>query len=133
MTRYLLDSNAVIALLEDPESGVSRRAEAKDPQDLALSSVVTHELYYGAFKSARQKANVERLDRLPLEVLAFDRTDSRHAGEIRAFLAKRGLPIGAYDVLIAGQARARALTLVTHNIAEFRRVPGLRVEDWQPK
>ena len=57
--------------------------------------------------------------------------DAREAGEIRAHLAAQGVPIGSYDVLIAGQARARALTLVTHNTREFARVPRLQVEDWR--
>jgi tRNA(fMet)-specific endonuclease VapC len=64
-------------------------------------------------------------------VLEFDEEDARHAGEIRAQLASKGTPIGPFDVLIAGQARARELTLVTHNTSEFRRVPGLKVEDWK--
>ena len=64
-------------------------------------------------------------------VLDFDKEDARQSGQIRALLAGKGTPIGPYDVLIAGQAIARNLTLVTHNTDEFRRVPGLRIEDWQ--
>jgi tRNA(fMet)-specific endonuclease VapC len=64
-------------------------------------------------------------------VLEFDKEDARQAGEVRALLASRGTPIGPYDVLIAGQAKARNLTLVTHNTDEFGRVPGLRCDDWQ--
>lgn len=63
-------------------------------------------------------------------VLDFDRNDGLVAGEIRASLAAKGMPIGLYDVLIAGQAKARGLTLVTNNTAEFKRVDGLRSEDW---
>ncbi len=63
-------------------------------------------------------------------MLDLDREDARAAGEIRAALARQGTPIGPYDVLIAGQAKARALTLVTGNLAEFQRVEGLRIEDW---
>jgi tRNA(fMet)-specific endonuclease VapC len=63
-------------------------------------------------------------------VLSFDVEDARHAGAIRAELAAAGTPIGPYDALIAGQARARCLVLVTHNVREFARVPGLQVEDW---
>jgi tRNA(fMet)-specific endonuclease VapC len=68
---------------------------------------------------------------LQFEVLDFDRENARQAGELRTRLAAAGTPIGAYDVLIAGQALARALTLVTHNTGEFQRVPGLRIEDWE--
>ena len=66
---------------------------------------------------------------MQFEVLDFDREDARQAGELRARLAAAGTPIG--DVLIAGQALARGLTLVTHNTGEFQRVPGLRIEDWE--
>ena len=72
-----------------------------------------------------------RVDALQFVVLEFDQDDARHAGEVRAHLASKGTPIGPYDVLIAGQARARKLTLVTHNTTEFQRVPGLKVEDWK--
>ena len=90
-----------------------------------------HELYYGAFTSQRVDQNVARVDALQFPVLEFDEEDARHAGEVRAHLAVKGTPIGPYDVLIAGQARARKLTLVTHNTTEFQRVPGLKVEDWK--
>ena len=68
---------------------------------------------------------------MQFEVLDFDREDARQAGELRARLAPAGTPISAYDVLIAGQALARGLTLVTHNTGAFQRVPGLRMEDWE--
>jgi tRNA(fMet)-specific endonuclease VapC len=74
---------------------------------------------------------VARVDALRFAVLEFDQEDGRQAGEIRAHLASKGTPIGPYDVLIAGQAKARKLTLVTHNTIEFKRVPGLKVEDWK--
>ncbi len=63
-------------------------------------------------------------------ILEFDREDARTAGEIRAALARQGTPIGPYDVLIAGQARARDLMLVTNNLSEFQRIDGLKIEDW---
>jgi tRNA(fMet)-specific endonuclease VapC len=75
--------------------------------------------------------NVARVDALQFPVLEFDHEDAQQAGEIRAHLAKRGTPIGPHDVLIAGQAKARNLTLVTHNTTEFQRVSGLKVEDWK--
>ncbi|HVT02319.1 MAG TPA: PIN domain-containing protein, partial [Thermoanaerobaculia bacterium] len=92
---------------------------------------VAHELYYGAFKSQRKTRNVDLVDALQFEVLEFDQDDAKQAGEVRALLAARGTPIGPYDVLIAGQARARKLILVTRNTGEFARVPDLRVEDWE--
>jgi tRNA(fMet)-specific endonuclease VapC len=96
-----------------------------------VSAVVIHELYYGAFKSQRVDQNVARVDALQFSVLEFDEDDARQAGQIRAHLASKGTPIGPCDVLIAGQAKARELTLVTHNTTEFQRVPGLKVEDWK--
>jgi len=72
-----------------------------------------------------------KIDRLFFEILDFDPEDARHAGEVRAQLALAGTPIGPYDVLIAGQALARSLTLVTHNMREFQRVVGLSIEDWE--
>ena len=128
--RFLLDANAVIELLNQPDGAVLRRVRAHDPSDIGLSAIALHELYYGAFKSHRQEQNVGMVDGLRLEVVEFDRDDGRRAGEIRAALAKRGTPIGPYDILIAGQAMARGLTLVTANVGEFQRIGGLTVEDW---
>jgi tRNA(fMet)-specific endonuclease VapC len=92
---------------------------------------VVHELFYGAFKSRRASHNVALVDALQFPVVEFDREDARLAGEIRASLSARGMEIGPYDVLIAGQAVARDMILVTHNTREFGRVPGLRIEDWE--
>lgn len=129
--RYLLDANAVIALLNDTASPIARRVRRNAPRDFGVSAVVIYELYYGAFKSQRVEQNVARVDALQFSVLEFDEEDARQAGQIRAHLAAKGTPIGPYDVLIAGQARARELTLITHNTSEFQRVPGLKVEDWK--
>ena len=129
--RYLLDGNAVIALLNDTASPIARRIRRHAPRDIGVSAVVIHELYYGTFKSQRVERNVARVDALQFQILELDAEDARSAGEIRAHLAAQGTPIGPYDVLIAGQAKARALTLVTHNTSEFRRVPQLKVEDWK--
>lgn len=101
------------------------------PGDFGIPAVAAHELFYGAYRSAKQAQNLALLDGLPLAVLEFDKEDARQAGEIRAALAAAGTPIGPYDVLIAGQAVARGLILVTHDMGEFSRVRGLLVEDWQ--
>ncbi len=128
--RYLLDTNAVIGLLKDITSPLALRARRDDPRDVGLSSIVAHELYYGAFKSQRRAENLRRLDAIRFEVLPFDKEDAIAAGEVRATLAAVGSPIGPYDVLIAGQARARNLILVTDNVREFERVKDLRLENW---
>ncbi len=127
--KYLLDANAVIAMLKG-EPTMLERLRAHLPSDFGLPSIVTHELYYGAYKSQRAAANLARIEALQFEVVPFDAEDAQHAGEIHAQLAAVGTPIGPYDVLIAGQARARNLILVTHNIREFARVAQLTVEDW---
>ncbi len=129
--RYLLDANAVIALLNDTTSPLARRIRRYAPRDIGVSAVVIHELYYGAFKSQRVENNLARVDGLQFQVLEFDQEDARQAGALRAQLASKGTPIDPYDVLIAGQAKARRLTLVTHNTTEFARVEGLKVEDWK--
>jgi tRNA(fMet)-specific endonuclease VapC len=128
--QYLLDANVVIALLNDIDSKAARRVRRQKPGDVAISAIVAHELFYGAFKSQRADRNVGLVDALRFAVLEFDKEDARQAGRIRAVLAREGTPIGPYDVLIAGQALARHLTLVTHNTSEFQRVDGLALENW---
>ncbi|TPE48190.1 type II toxin-antitoxin system VapC family toxin [Amaricoccus solimangrovi] len=132
MSLRLLDTNAVIALLTRRSPALLRRVEASEPGSLAVSAVVAHELWYGAYRSRKVEFNLETLRLLfsDLAILDLDREDARVAGEIRAELARRGTPIGPYDLLIAGQAKARGLTLITNNIGEFARVAGLDVEDW---
>ena len=129
---WLLDTNALIALVTRRSDVLLRRMEAAEPGTLATSSVVAHELYFGAYRSQKIEFNLETLRLLfaDLVVLELDREDARTAGEIRAALMRQGTPIGPYDLLIAGQARARGSILVTNNISEFQRVDGLKIEDW---
>lgn len=128
---YLLDTNAVIALLNDSASRLARRLRRENPANVAVSAIVMHELFYGAFKSKRAKDNISLVDALRFTVVEFDKEDARSAGEVRAFLASKGAAIGPFDTLIAGQALSRDLVLVTHNTREFGRVPNLKIEDWQ--
>jgi tRNA(fMet)-specific endonuclease VapC len=132
---YLLDTNACIALINGTPQAVRRRFQRAIARDatILVSSVVAFELWYGAAKSQRKEANTERLQAFlagPLEWIEFDDQDAREAGILPAELEVTGKPIGAYDVLIAGQARRRRATLVTSNVAEFARVAGLKWEDW---
>jgi tRNA(fMet)-specific endonuclease VapC len=129
--RYLLDANVVIALLRDRRSRPAQRLRRQSVNDVAVTAIVLHELYYGVFRSRRIDHNLAIVNALQFPVIDFDREDAMQAGEIRAALAARGQTIGAYDVLIAGQAKARDLILVTHNTAEFGRVAGLQIEDWE--
>jgi len=130
LIKYLLDANVVIALLNRSSDSLYRKVKAQPPEAIAISAVVLHELYYGAFKSRHRDKNVSLVDKLQFTELEFDADDARAAGLIRAELDKRGTPIGPYDVLIAGQALSQKLKLVTNNIREFGRVKGLKVEDW---
>jgi tRNA(fMet)-specific endonuclease VapC len=127
---YLLDSNAVIAIFKG-HPGFVARMQTHRPQDFAVPVIVAHELYYGAYRGRRVEENLARVEGLHFEVLEFDKDDARCAGKIRAELAAAGMPIGPYDVLIAGQALSRGLTLVTHNMREFQRIKSLRIEDWE--
>ncbi len=130
--RFLLDTIAVITLLgQKSEPLISRVLECSEGE-IAISTIVPHELYFGAYKSPRVSFNLQTIRLLlrDFPLLSFDEEDSRQAGEVRAELKKSGTPIGPYDVLIAGQAKARDLILVGNNTREFERVSDLRLEDW---
>jgi tRNA(fMet)-specific endonuclease VapC len=132
---YLLDTNACIALINGTPKEVRRRFQRAIDKEASIlvSSVVTFELWYGVAKSQQKESNTRRLEAFlagPFEWTLFDDDDARETGMVRAELEIAGKPIGAYDVLIAGQARRRGATLVTSNVAEFDRVAGLKWEDW---
>jgi len=127
---FLLNTNAVIAALRG-NATLLARIRNRRPHEIAISSIVAHELYYGAFKGQRVEENLAIVDAMQFEMLDFDGDDARCAGEIRAALAVEGQTIGPYDVLIAGQALSRGLILITRNTREFSRVTALRLEDWE--
>ena len=131
MLRFLLDTNLCIRVLRDRPRQVRERFNL-EADGLCISTIVLTELLHGAAKSARPEHNRNEVERFAarLEVLPFDDAAADHAADIRASLERRGLPIGGYDLLIAGHARSRGLTVVTGNIGEFGRVDGLRCEDW---
>jgi tRNA(fMet)-specific endonuclease VapC len=128
--KYLLDTNAVITLLNNQNPVLAARVRRHRVDEIGLSSVVDFELFFGAYKSQRAQQNCATVENLRFEVVDFDKEDAREAGEVRAFLGPRGTPIGPYDVMIAGQARCRDLVLVTHNTRKLGRVPHLQLEDW---
>ena len=135
MTTYLLDTNACIALINGTPKDVRRRFRraTSSHRVILLSSIVGFELWYGVAKTQSTERNAQRLETFfagPLEWTLFDEADARAAGVVCAELEAAGTPIGAYDVLLAGQARRRGATLVTSNVGEFRRVAGLKLEDW---
>lgn len=131
MSQFLLDTNAVIALLKTNDSAVRRRIRENSPTDVFISTVVMFELYYGAYRSERMQRNLELLENILLPKLEFDAGDASASGQIRAILADAGTPIGPYDVMIAGQAYSRGMCLVTRNTKEFQRVEGLQLIDWE--
>lgn len=133
--KYLLDTNACIALINNKTPAIRtrlQRALAADAKVL-VSSVVAFELWYGVAKSARPEANARVVETFlagPVSLLAFEPEDAKVAGRVRAGMEAAGKPIGAYDLLIAGQALRHKLTLITANGREFGRVKGLEWEDW---
>jgi tRNA(fMet)-specific endonuclease VapC len=132
---YLLDTNACIALINVTSAAVRGRflRAVSGGAQIYVSSVVAFELWYGVAKSVHRASDTQRLEAFlagPITLLPLEEEDARVAGSIRAALQASGTPIGAYDVLIAGQALARQLTLVTANVSEFSRVKGLSWQDW---
>jgi tRNA(fMet)-specific endonuclease VapC len=130
---YLLDTNIVIAALKG-HGEIRRRLESEELSAIRLSAIVLGELEFGAEKSAYGERNRARLSALAgrLVLVGVDHGTTRHYGQIRALLERQGTPIGANDMWIAAQALAIGATLVTDNVREFSRVPGLRVENWLP-
>ena len=131
MTQYLLDTNILIELERSAPPALLPKISAHQGS-LWVSSVSVMELFYGAEKSTQPELSAQATrDMLSLlNVADFSSADAEDAGRLRGDLSKTGTPIGAYDTLIAGQARSRGMVLVTNNTREFTRVPGLRFENW---
>lgn len=130
---YLLDTNACIRLLNGTSPALVARLRQESPADIALCSIVKAELLFGAHRSARPAENLRRLETFfaPLASLGFDDVAASRYGELRAGLVARGESIGPNDLLIAAIAVAQRCTLVTHDVREFGRVPGLAWVDWE--
>ncbi|MFL0808547.1 MAG: tRNA(fMet)-specific endonuclease VapC [Oceanobacter sp.] len=131
MLKYMLDTNICIFTIKNKPEQV-RQAFNRHQGQLCISSITLMELIYGAEKSAVPEKNLAIVEGFTarLEVLDYDPLAASHTGQLRAELAKAGTPIGPYDQMIAGHARSQGFILVTNNIREFERVPGLRIEDW---
>lgn len=129
--RYLLDTNIVSDLLRHPGGNVARRIARLDDNQVCISIVVACELRFGLAKSGAQRL-ARQLERVldTLEILPLESPVEEHYADIRNALERAGTPIGPNDLLIAAHARAIGLTLVTGNLGEFSRVPGLAVENW---
>jgi tRNA(fMet)-specific endonuclease VapC len=131
--KYLLDTNTCIRHLNQRSPSITRRLAELSVEDIAVCSVVKAELFAGAAKSQtpaktliKQQIFLDRFVSLP-----FDDKAASVYGTKRAYLEQRGTPIGPVDMFIAAIALANNLILVTHNTAEFSRVPDLKLEDWE--
>ena len=131
--RYLLDTNACIRYLNGRSLPLLHHLRSMSAASVVVCAVVKMELHYGAMKSqspelsdAKQKQFLDKFVSLP-----FDDAAARRCGELRSLLAKQGTQIGPYDAQIAAIALVNQVTLVTHNTAEFRRVAGLLLADWE--
>jgi len=131
MLKFLLDTNIVIYTMKNRPKRVKKRFQQHQGQ-MGISAVTIGELVFGAERSRQVERNLADIEALAarLEVLPFDYQAAYHFGQIRAELYRTGKPIGPYDMMIAGQARAAGLKLVTNNVKEFGRVPGLLLENW---
>lgn len=127
---WLLDTNVLIHAVRGTPPSVRRRLRAESPDDLAISSVTVAELFYGIRKSTNPPRKMQAWMHVlaPYEVLPFDRAAAEKHAEVRWQLRSR--PIGDRDLIIAAIALTHDLTVVSHNLREFGRIPGLRVEDW---
>lgn len=130
--KYLLDTNICIFVIRRKPTTVLTRFSQYAADEIGISSVTLAELRYGADKSPRPAQNHAALDAfiVPLAIVDFDSSAADCYGRIRADLERQGTPIGPLDLLIAAHSLCLGLPLVTNNTAEFRRVPGLVVEDW---
>ena len=129
---YLLDTNICIYIMKNRFPKATERLLSLNPEQVCISSVTLFELEYGAAKSKWGEKNQEKFYSFltPFRIIPFDAYDAACAGRLRSYLETEGSPIGPYDVQIAAQGLARDLTVVTHNVKEFSRVPDLKVEDW---
>jgi tRNA(fMet)-specific endonuclease VapC len=131
MPRYMLDTNICIYIIKNRPPPLRTRFNRLADQ-LCISVITLAELTYGAEKSARPYENLQVVEQFcaRLDVLAFAERAASHYGQLWAELELAGQRIGTHDMMIGGHARSEGLTVVTNNLREFQRMPGLRVENW---
>ena len=129
---YFLDTNICIYLIKESPVRVIRTIQSKRPDEIAISSVTFAELQFGVDKSQHTEKNQKALDRFlaPLEIRPFDVEAGRVYAQVRADLQRRGKGIGALDMMIGAHALALGATFVTNNVREFKRIRGLKIENW---
>lgn len=130
--KYLLDTNICIYLVKAKPISVLQQFQACAIGDIAVSSITVAELTFGVQKSQQVRLNERALEQflLPLTVAEFDYQAATVYGTLRARLEQQGTPIGALDMLIAAHALSLQVALITNNVKEFKRVPGLHVVNW---
>ena len=131
MLTYMLDTNICIYVMKTYPPAVLE-AFNRLAEQLCMSSITLGELHYGAEKSMRRAENLTAIEHFVarLEVLPFAAKAAAHYGQVRAELERAGTPCGAHDMQIGGHARSEGLVVVTNNMREFARMPGVRVENW---
>jgi tRNA(fMet)-specific endonuclease VapC len=129
---YLLDTNICIYLIKKKFPNLTSKIISKDPYELSLSAITVAELEFGIAKSffPQKNKNILLEFLVPFNIIPFDEKDCENFGFIRAYLHKKGTPIGPYDLQIAAQCISRDFCLVTNNVKEFERVPSLKIENW---
>jgi tRNA(fMet)-specific endonuclease VapC len=132
MASYFLDTNTCVYALKGSFAGIERRLRGLSPDDVKIPSIVTAELLLGAEKSEQRKRTLEaiRAFLVPYESVPFCALAAEQYARIRAELERRGQPVGPNDLIVAATVLAHHGVLVSHNTREFRRVKGLRLEDW---
>ena len=131
MLHYMLDTDICVYVMKNYPPKLRERFNRLVEQ-LCISSISLCELHFRAEKSTRRLESAEAVEQFVarLEILPFPAQAAVHYGQMRAEVERQGQPIGSYDLLIAAHARAEGLTVVTNNVREFRRLPGVRVENW---
>jgi tRNA(fMet)-specific endonuclease VapC len=131
MLTYMLDTNICIYVMKNYPQALRAKFNAL-AERLCISSITLGELHYGAEKSARRADNLSAIDNFVarLEVLPFETKAAIHYGQLRAELERAGTPCGPHDMQIGGHARSEGLIVVTNNVGEFARMPGVRAENW---
>ena len=133
--KYMLDTNMCIYIIKKHPEKVFKKFTKLDVGDVCISSITLAELMYGVQKSHHHQQNKVALAEFtsPLEVMSFDEEAAAHYGHIRAYLEKKGIPIGSLDMMISAHAKCIDSILVTNNKKEFSRIPHLKIENWVHK
>ncbi|WP_457562603.1 type II toxin-antitoxin system tRNA(fMet)-specific endonuclease VapC [Caminibacter pacificus] len=130
--KYMLDTNICIYIIKNKPVKVLKKFEKIDPKDVCIYSITASELWYGVYKSSSFEKNAIALEEFlsPLTILEYEENASKAYGKIRSKLEKKGKVIGSMDLLIAAHALSQNIILISNNVKEFKRIPGLNLENW---